>query len=110
MPQDLADATPLFAEPWEATAFALVVCLHRAGLFQWHEWVALLSVEIAAGPPDPTGARYYECWARALEALATRLGLVSPAALAGRCEAWRAAYLATPHGREVRLENAAGAA
>jgi len=97
---------PVFAAPWEAASFGMVLALYRAGRFEWREWVALLSAEIAAAEPDPTGALYYERWTAALEKLLARLNLLTPGAIAERSEAWRAAYLATPHGREVLLENA----
>ena len=32
---------PVFREPWEAQAFAMVVALHERGLFGWGEWAAL---------------------------------------------------------------------
>lgn len=96
---------PVFAAPWEASAFAMVLALYRAGRFEWREWVGLLSAEIAAAEPDPTGALYYERWTAALEKLLGRLGLVDGEAIGARSEAWRAAYLATPHGKEVLLSN-----
>jgi nitrile hydratase accessory protein len=97
------DNTPVFAAPWEASAFAMVLALNRANRFEWREWVELLSAEIAAAEPDPTGALYYQRWAGALEKLLARLGLLTPDTIGARSEAWRAAYLATPHGKEVRL-------
>jgi nitrile hydratase accessory protein len=98
--------SPVFAAPWEASSFAMVLALYRAGRFEWREWVELLSAEIAASEPDPTGALYYEHWTAALEKLLVRLGLLTPAAIGERSGAWRAAYLATPHGKEVLLANA----
>src|ERR1700758_4917826 len=93
-----ADNTPVFAAPWEASAFAMVLALYRAGRFEWREWVALLSAEIAAAEPDTTGALYYERWTAALEKLLDRLGLLNGDAIGERSRAWRAAYLAAPHG------------
>ena len=101
-----AENAPVFAAPWEASAFAMVLALYRAGRFEWREWVELLSAEIAAAEPDPTGALYYERWTLALEKLLARLGLLTPDAIGARSQAWRAAYLATPHGKEVLLANA----
>jgi len=98
--------SPVFAAPWEALAFAMVLALYRAGRFEWREWVELLSAEIAAAEPDPTGALYYERWTAALEKLLGRLGLLTGDAIGLRSDAWRAAYLATPHGKEVLLGNA----
>ena len=102
-----ADETvPVFAAPWEASAFAMVLALYRGGRFEWREWVELLSAEIASAEPDPTGALYYQRWTRALEKLLNRLGLLTEEAIGARSQAWRAAYLATPHGHEVLLGNA----
>ena len=72
------EAGPVFHEPWEAQAFALVVALHQAGHFTWNEWVDTISAEIrqaqASGDPD-LGNTYYHHWLAALEkiVLAKRL-------------------------------------
>ena len=71
LPTIPADETgPVFREPWEAQAFALVVALHQAGHFTWTEWVAAISAEIrqaqADGDPD-LGQTYYRHWLAALE-------------------------------------------
>ncbi|HYM25496.1 MAG TPA: nitrile hydratase accessory protein, partial [Vicinamibacterales bacterium] len=39
---------PVFAEPWQAQAFALAVKLSDAGYFTWKEWAAALAAELAA--------------------------------------------------------------
>ena len=100
LPKD-ADG-PVFAEPWQAQAFALVVRLHAEGAFTWPEWVAALSQALAADPGDD-GSRYYQHWVEALEALATRRSLVTPPELASRKRAWADAYRHTPHGAPVEL-------
>mgnify|MGYP003327866433 FL=1 len=41
-----SDEGPVFEEPWEAQAFALVLRLSEQGLFQWSEWSAALATEI----------------------------------------------------------------
>jgi len=70
MPQD-ADS-PVFNEPWEARAFAIVLALHERGMFTWPQWAAALSREInqaqAAGDAD-LGDTYYQHWLHALESL-----------------------------------------
>ena len=74
---------PVFAEPWEAQAFALAVKLSEQGHFTWKEWAATLADELRAaadrGEPDD-GSHYYHHWRAALERLATAKGLTDRAA------------------------------
>ena len=97
----------MFAEPWQAQAFALAVRLSEQGYFTWKEWAAALAAELQAaagrGEPDD-GSRYYHHWLAALERLATAKGLTDGAALAARKQAWADAYRHTPHGRPVELK------
>lgn len=97
---------PVFAEPWQAQAFALAVRLSEQGHFTWKEWASALAAELKAaagrGEPDD-GSRYYEHWLAALERLVKEKGLAGPAALAERKEAWADAYRRTPHGKPVQL-------
>jgi len=97
----------VFAEPWQAQAFALAVRLSEQGHFTWKEWAAALAEELksaaARGEPDD-GSRYYEHWLRALERLVTEKGLSDSAALAERKQAWADAYRRTPHGKPVQLK------
>lgn len=97
---------PVFAEPWQAQAFALAVKLSEQGHFTWKEWAAALAAQLKAaadrGEPDD-GSRYYEHWLTALERLVTEKGLTDRAALATRKEAWEDAYRHTPHGKPVEL-------
>lgn len=106
------DEGPLFAEPWQAQAFALAVKLQELGYFTWSEWCAQMNAQIlaaqAAGDPD-LGDTYYEHWLAGLEALAVAKGLTSPGELAARKDAWARAHEATPHGEPVLLEAAARA-
>jgi nitrile hydratase accessory protein len=97
---------PVFAEPWQAQAFALAVRLSAEGHFTWSEWAAALAAELDAaarrGTPDD-GSRYYEHWLTALERLVEDKRLASAAELDERKEAWADAYEDTPHGEPVRL-------
>jgi nitrile hydratase accessory protein len=97
---------PVFAEPWQAQAFAMAVKLSEQGHFTWKEWAATLADELKAaadrGEPDD-GSRYYEYWLAALERLVTAKGLSDPTALLARKEAWAEAYRHTPHGKPVKL-------
>jgi nitrile hydratase accessory protein len=97
---------PVFAEPWEAQAFALAVKLSQQGHFSWKEWTAALADEIRSaadrGETDD-GSHYYHYWLAALERLVTARGLTDRAALEMRKEAWAEAYRHTPHGKPVEL-------
>ena len=93
---------PVFAEPWEAQAFALAVSLQDAKLFSSAEWTDALSHEIAAARRDPDGT-YYRCWLAALERLAVAKGATTLSALEARKKAWARAAEATPHGQPILL-------
>lgn len=97
---------PVFAEPWQAQAFAMTVKLHEAGLFAWGEWAQALGAEFAAaaaaGHPDD-GTHYYEHWLSALEKLVVDRGVADTAALAAMRDAWDRAAKATPHGQPIEL-------
>src|SRR5215469_18614962 len=96
----------VFAEPWEAQAFALAVRLSEQGHFTWKEWAAALAAELEAatdrGEPDD-GSRYYEHWLAALERLVTAKGLSDSEEMLARKAAWADAYRHTPHGKPVEL-------
>jgi nitrile hydratase accessory protein len=97
---------PVFAEPWQASAFALAVSLSRQGHFTWKEWAAALGEELrtsAARGEPADGSHYYHCWLDTLERLVTAKGLSDPAALADCKAAWAEAYRRTPHGKPVEL-------
>lgn len=104
LPRD--EGGPVFAEPWQAQAFALAVRLSEQGCFTWKEWAAALADELKAaadrGEPDD-GSRYYEHWLAALERLVTSKQLANSTELAQRKEDWADAYRHTPHGRPVEL-------
>lgn len=98
---------PVFAEPWQAQAFALTSRLHEAGCFTWSEWTTALAAELRQavdrGQADNDGTAYYHHWLAALEALVTAKGLADTAALTQRKDAWAQAYRSTPHGQPVEL-------
>jgi nitrile hydratase accessory protein len=105
LPRD--EEGPVFAEPWQAQAFALAVKLSEQGHFTWKEWAATLAQELQAaadrGEPDD-GSRYYEHWLTALERLVTARDLTDESTLLARKEAWADAYRHTPHGKPVELD------
>jgi nitrile hydratase accessory protein len=101
---------PVFAQPWQAQAFALAVKLSEQGHFTWTEWATALGAELKAaadrGEPGD-GTHYYHHWLAALERLVTDKGLTNRSALDMRKEAWAEAYRRAPHGQPVELNGAA---
>jgi nitrile hydratase accessory protein len=101
IPQD-----PVFAEPWQAQAFALAVKLSEQGHFTWKEWTTALAAELKEasdrGEADD-GSHYYDHWLVALEKLVTAKRLLDPDTMLARKEAWADAYRHTPHGKPVEL-------
>jgi hypothetical protein len=65
---------PVFAEPWQASAFALAVSLS-----------------------------HHHCWLATLERLVVAKRLSDPTALSDCKAAWAEAYRRTPHGKPVEL-------
>lgn len=131
--QPAENGEPVFKEPWEAQAFSLVIALHESGVFSWSEWsdalaqairrdlhlggledvVHRVSEAVGEDVGEKTSERmeekedrpdsYYQHWLAALEHLAIAKGLSGAGELAQRVQAWRDAYLATPHGQPVEL-------
>lgn len=103
-PQD--EQGPVFSEPWEAQAFALVLALHEQGHFSWPEWATVLSEQIALaqaeGDPD-LGNTYYQHWLAALETISRRKRLSDESELKQRKAQWQSAYRNTPHGQPIEL-------
>jgi nitrile hydratase accessory protein len=106
MPQESGE--PVFAEPWQAQAFAMAVALHQRGLFSWPEWADALSKQIsaaqAAGDAD-LGDTYYRHWLAALEALVAAKGASTAGELARYRDAWDHAADRTPHGQPIELRD-----
>lgn len=82
------DGDRLFAEPWEAKAFAMVVTLAQAGHFSWAEWVECFSKEVAAAAAveaaGGTPKSYYAQWLDAAEKLLVGKGMATAAQLAAK--------------------------
>ncbi len=97
---------PVFAAPWQAHAFALVLSLHERGVFGWDEWAAALSQAIthaqAEGDAD-LGDTYYRHWLDALEALLISKGLAGVEQIHAMEAAWAVAAARTPHGQPIVL-------
>jgi len=100
-----APDAPVFAEPWQAEAFAMVVALHERGLFDWAEWAERLSSEVKRPEAASDGSDYYERWLAALERLLAEKGLAGQDEVDAVAAAWERAAHATPHGQPILLEN-----
>jgi nitrile hydratase accessory protein len=106
-PEDpLAPREPAFVEPWHAQALALADSLVRAGAFTATEWGEALGAALKAvnarGLPDNTET-YYTAVVEALETLSESRTGISEAERRHRHDAWKRAYLSTPHGHPVTL-------
>jgi nitrile hydratase accessory protein len=82
----------VFEAPWEARSFALVVALHRTGVFPWPAFADALAAEIRRGgtAPDPasgTSSAYYRQWLAAAERLLGAHGIIDEAAIQARAKA-----------------------
>lgn len=103
------EAGPTFSEPWQLTAFGIVLALYRNGHFQWREWVDYFSAEIELGktydldPSDYNGI-YYNQWLAALEKLVTDKRLSSFDELIARKEQWRFADEHRDFGEPLSLD------
>lgn len=92
-------AGPVFAEPWEAQAFAMAVALNERGAFTWSEWADALAAQISSDPQRP----YYLHWLATVEQMVTAKSLATTDELKLRAEDWNRAAQATPHGHPIAL-------
>ena len=103
------EGRPLFADSWEAEAFAIGKLLVAEGLVTPREWYDVISDEIrkaqAAGDPD-RGDTHYQHWMSALERICVEKGLVDAGTLEEHVEIWGRAVANTPHGVPILFENA----
>ena len=76
---------PVFEEPWQARAFAVVVALCGDGHYEWDDFRQRLIAEIgAADAAGDTSAGYYEHWLAACETLLGARGIAGAGDLARR--------------------------
>lgn len=97
---ELKDGEPVFHEPWEAQAFAMVIALHEKNVFTWEEWASALSAQIHSGVERP----YYRHWCAALESLLDAKSIADREAVRQREAAWHDAAARTPHGEPIILD------
>lgn len=98
-----------FDHPWQAQAFAMIVEMHKGGMFTWPEWVELFSTVIKANPAlkgESSNDTYYRQWMIALEKMVGKVADLGKDTVDERVSEWRQAYLNTPHGQPIVLSNA----
>lgn len=102
---------PVFAEAWQARAFALALKLSERGYFTQNEWTMALARQlrgVAERGETDDGSLYYHHWLAALETLVIEKAMTTRTSLDTRKEEWRDAYLRTPHGKPVELKRPPG--
>ncbi len=102
------DGDPVFDEAWQAQALAIADTLVQNGLFGAVEWSRTLGEKLAAaeadGQPD-NQETYYRCVLASIETLVAAHSDIDSAAMQGKRQDWEKAYLSTPHGQPVRLDD-----
>ncbi len=99
---------PVFAEPWHAQVFAVTVALNEAGRFDWPDWAARFSETLKRNGLTKDldgGDDYFHAWLETLEAFLAETDEAAPEDVQELQEAWEKAYLSTPHGQPVQLDD-----
>lgn len=101
-----SDNEPVFDEGWQAQVLALASNLIDRGQLDSKEWSQALGAELERakqrGEADNSDT-YYRSVLQALEDLLHTRKSLATSALDERTQAWRDAYLRTPHGHPVEL-------
>jgi hypothetical protein len=96
----------VFTQEWQAQILAMVDALIINNSIEPASWSktfgAGLAQAHAAGKPDDLGT-YYAVALDTLEKLVTEQCKVTESELSSKRQAWKQAYLRTPHGRPVKL-------
>lgn len=88
---------PAFAEPWQASIFAMTVHLAERGRLAWPRFAQALGARLREEPD------YYRAWSGSLLDLLAADGIVSPTQLEEMEQRWHDAAAATPHGQPISL-------
>ena len=96
-----------FEAPWHADLFATTHALARTGAFEWPKWAETFGAALAKADADGApkdGSTYYEIWLQAFLVFLADRQLAEPERIRELESAWREAYLSTPHGQPVTLD------
>lgn len=105
----MIDAEIAFRKPWHAQISAIVHALKEAGTVSATEWAQTLGAERARQQSSGIADAQDSYFIAVLDSLLRLLDRQDPALAAElreTTEAWRSAYLTTPHGHPVELQSA----
>jgi hypothetical protein len=108
-PLQRIDGDPTFDEAWQAQSLAIADTLVDAGVVTSMGWAEALGFELqsaARADAADNADTYYLAVLGAVEKLLRQIEIIGRDELDARVEAWRRAYLSTPHGRPVELQAA----
>ena len=97
-----------FHEPWHAQIFALTIHLNEQGHFEWKDWSQAFSEALSLKSSNGAIVEdedYYLVWLKTIEEFLAQNGKLKSDELTSYFDAWRAAFLSTPHGQPVKLKN-----
>lgn len=97
-----------FHKPWHAQIFALTVHLNEQGHFEWKDWSKTFSAALSSKGSKEliiNDDDYYLIWLKTLEEFLGETVKLQSDEIIQYFQDWRAAFLNTPHGQPVKLEN-----
>ncbi len=101
------DGEPVFDEAWQAQLLAMVDQMIDDGIFTNALWSEMLGENLKAaearGQADDIDT-YYAAVLATFETLLTQSTEVSSNTITDKQQAWKRAYLGTPHGQPVTLK------
>ena len=100
------DGDPVFDEAWQAQALAMADNLVKGGLFSVGDWSNALgqALKESADRADVDSQQtYYLCVLKALEKLIADYSGIDATMMVSKRQDWEQAYLSTPHGEPVTL-------
>lgn len=102
------DAPEGFDAPWQAEAYGIGQALIESGHVSAEQWMQALNGSLRQklerdNLPDNMET-YSAAIVEALKIVTSENNLLSEKEVDQRTEAWRSAYIRTPHGKPVRLE------
>ena len=100
------DGEPVFDEQWQAQVLGIADLMVASGVISADSWASALGSELrrsAAAASADNAETYYRAVLAALQALIYESGATAHKEVEACEDAWRRAYLNTPHGMPVEL-------